>query len=257
MYLMKIQRSSRASSLLCLGVAVLGGYGTALGAQGRPADQGRDLETRSALETEARTAEQQNRTSEAFLLRNRLQRGDFQEGDRIVVSLLGSTAYNDTIVVRSGKLLPLPRMGEVQLDGVLRSELSQRVSSHLARFLRDSSVKVTPLLRLAVLGQVGRPGFYYTPADVLLSDVIMMAGGPGQGADLNRMSIRRAGDTIWNAQDTRTAVSDGLSLDRLHLRAGDEVYVAERKQGLNWLQVLQIGGTVLGLVVAVITLTNR
>src|SRR3954471_4405158 len=60
----------------------------------------RDLETRAQLEAEARVAEQQNRTGEAWLLRTRLQRGDFQEGDRIVVTLLGSTTFNDTILVR-------------------------------------------------------------------------------------------------------------------------------------------------------------
>jgi protein involved in polysaccharide export with SLBB domain len=253
MYLMRTRGSRGASLAFGLALAWIAGPAAA---QGRP-DAARGLETRAALEAEARTAEQQNRSGEAFLLRNRLQHGDFQEGDRIVVSLLGSTVFNDTIVVRAGKLLPLPRMGDVALEGVLRSELNARVSSQLARFLRDSSVRTTPLLRLAVLGQVGRPGFYYTPADVLLSDVIMIAGGPAQNADMGRMSIRRGGETIWNAQDTRTAVSDGLSLDRLHMRAGDELYVEERKQGFNWLQALQVGGTVLGLAVAVLTLTHR
>src|SRR5436309_1012767 len=107
-----------------------------------PAAEGqRELETRAQLEAEARTAEQQNRTGEAWLLRTRLQHGDFQEGDRIVVTLLGSTTFNDTILVRVGKMLPLPRMGEVPLEGVLRSELNSRVSTYLAKFLRDSSVK--------------------------------------------------------------------------------------------------------------------
>jgi hypothetical protein len=249
-------RTRVALAITLAALAGLVGRAGAAGAQGRPTEQGRDLETRQTLEAEARQAEQQHRSGEAFLLRNRLQRGDFQDGDRIVVTLLGSAAFNDTLTVRAGKLLLLPRMGEVPLDGVLRSELNSRVSSHLAKFLRDSSVRTTPLLRLAVLGQVGRPGFYYTPADVLLSDVIMQAGGPVQSADVNRMSIRRAGETIWNAQDTRTAVSDGLSLDRLHLRAGDELYVAEKKQGFNFTQALQIGLSAVGLLVTVIALTR-
>jgi protein involved in polysaccharide export with SLBB domain len=209
----------------------------------------RDLESRAQLEAEARTAEQQNRTSEAWLLRTRLQRGDFQEGDRIVVTLLGSVPGSDTISVRVGKLLPLPRMGDVPLEGVLRSELGGAISRHLAKFLRDSSVNAIPLVRLAVLGQVQRPGFYYTPADVLLSDMLMKAGGPAPGADLGQMIIRRSGDTIWNARDTRTAMSDGLSIERLHLRAGDEIYVGEQKH-TNWTGIAQIGLSVVGLVFA-------
>jgi protein involved in polysaccharide export with SLBB domain len=211
--------------------------GSAHGQAARPAEG--QLETRAELEAEARIAEQQNRTSEAWLLRTRLQHGDFQEGDRIVVMLLGSTTFNDTILVRVGKMLPLPRMGEVPLEGVLRSELSDRISSHLARFLRDSSVKAIPLVRLAVLGQVQRPGFYYTSADVLVSDMLMKAGGPGGDADLNNVVIRRAGDMIWNAKDTRTAMTDGLSLERLHLRAGDELYVNQQKH-TNWMGIMQV-----------------
>src|SRR6476620_1491044 len=71
----------------------------------RPAGSARDLEDRSSLEAQAANAEAQHRTSEAWLLRSRLQKGDFQDGDRIVVKLLGSVTFSDTITVRAGKML--------------------------------------------------------------------------------------------------------------------------------------------------------
>jgi hypothetical protein len=222
----------------------------------RVTQQTKALETRAALEAEARAAEENHRTGEAFLLRNRLQRGDFQDGDRIVVQLLGSVAFNDTITVRAGKMLPLPRMDDLPLEGVLRSELNEKLSSHLARYLRDSTARAIPLLRVAVLGQVGRPGFYYTPADVLLSDVLMQAGGPSGDADLAKMSIRRNGDTIWGAEDTRTAITDGLSLDRLHLRAGDEIYVPQQSH-FSWRTVLQGTALVTSIVTTIVLLSRR
>jgi len=239
-----------------LSAALLVCAGATAQAQARVTQQTKDLETRAALEQEAKAAEANHRTGEAFLLRNRLEHGDFQDGDRIVVQLLGNVAYHDTITVRAGKMLPLPRMDDLPLEGVLRSELNDRLSSHLAKYLRDSTARATPLLRVAVLGQVGRPGFYYTPADVLLSDVLMMAGGPAGDANLNGMTIRRSGETIWNAQDTRTAVTDGLSLDRLHLRAGDEIYVPQNSH-FNWSTVLQIGSIALTAIVAVVSLARR
>lgn len=242
-------RQSRVRVLITSLVALALAGVPADGQATRPVDTPRDLESRAQLEAEARTAEAENRAGEAWLLRSRLERGDFQEGDRIVVTLLGSTTFNDTISVRAGKLLPLPRMGDVPLEGVLRSELGNRISSHLARFLRDSSVRATPLVRIAVLGQVNRPGFYYTSADALLSDMLMKAGGPGAAADLGKMSIRRGGEVIWTERDTRTAMNDGLSIERLHLRAGDELYVGEQKR-TNWAAIAQIGVALLGVAFA-------
>ena len=236
-----------------LAVLALAGAPRAGAQAGRMPDLSRELETRASLEAEAKTAEAQHRTSEAWLLRTRLQKGDFQDGDRIVVMLQGNPSMMDTIVVRAGRMLPLPRMADLPLEGVLRSELTSKLSSHLAKYLKDSTVRATPLVRLAVLGQVGRPGYYYTAADVLISDVIMKAGGPMPNADLNNMVIRRSGDVIWDAQATRTAVSDGLSLDRLHLRAGDELLLNEqqnRSLATYWqaaVTVLTLGFTLLRL----------
>ena len=215
-----------------------------------------EMETRSALESKMKIAEAQHRTAESWLLKTRLEKGDFQDGDRIVMHLLGTTQLlgttaNDTIIVRAGRMLPLPQMADLPLFGVLRSELTDKLTHHLAQYLRDSSVRVTPLIRLAVLGQVRNPNYYYTAADVLLSDMVMKAGGPGPNADVNNMVIRRSGDIIWNAQDTRTALSDGISLDRLNLRAGDELYVDDVKGGFNWQQVMQVVGPILGLLGAI------
>jgi protein involved in polysaccharide export with SLBB domain len=211
-----------------------------------------EMETRPALEAKLKAAESQHRAAEAFLLKTRLDKGDFQDGDRIVMHLLGVTQLlgagpNDTIIVRAGRMLPLPQMADFPLTGVLRSELTDKLTHHLAQYLRDSSVRVTPLIRLAVLGQVRNPNYYYTSADVLLSDMVMKAGGPGASADVNNIVIRRGGEVIWNAQDTRTALSDGISLDRLNLRAGDELYVDDVKGGISWQQVLQVVGPIIGL----------
>ena len=239
---------------LTLGVALVGVASLsrpALAQSAPPTGTSSELETRAMLEAEAKRAEAQHRTQEAWLLKSRLQKGDFQDGDRIVVKLLGATMLlgsngNDTVTVRAGKMLPLPQMADLPLEGVLRSELTDKLTSHLAKYLRDSSVRATPLVRLAVLGQVRLPGYYYTSVDVLLSDVVMKAGGPNPSADVGKMIIRRGGETIWNAEDTRTALSDGLSLERLHLRAGDELYVDDIQGGIQWMKIFQVAGPVLG-----------
>jgi protein involved in polysaccharide export with SLBB domain len=136
-------------------------------------------------------------------------------------------------------------MADLSLDGVLRAELADRIKQHLGQYIKEPSVRATPLVRVAVLGAVGHPGFFYTAADIPLSDVIMQAGGPGTNADIGKVSVRRGTEVIWDAKDTRTALADGLSIDQLHMRAGDEITVGQQR-GFPWT-------TVLGIVIPIIT----
>jgi protein involved in polysaccharide export with SLBB domain len=214
------------------------------------------FESRTDLEAQAKAAEAQHRTSEAWLLKTRLEQGDFQEGDRIVIVFPNVGPNSDTVVVREGKIVQLPRVSDFQLQGVLRSELNTRLTEHMAKYLRDPTVRATPLLRLSVFGEVGKPGFLYGRADVLLTDVIMQAGGPTSVADLNKVVIKRGSDVIWPEQSVRTALADGLSLDRLHLRAGDEIVVGRRRE-IAWWSVVQLVGAAVFAVTTVATLLRR
>lgn len=223
-------------------------------ARGQAASK-RQFESRTELEQQQRSAESRGRSSEAWLLRSRLTNGDFQEGDRIVVTLNGATVVTDTVQVRAGRVLPFAGLGEVSLTGVLRAELTDTVRSHLAKYLNNPVVRVTPLLPLAVLGEVAQPGFYYVAADVVLRDVIMRAGGPIASADLSKIVIRRSGELIWDAAATRIALTDGLALDGLHLRAGDEIMVP-RARRFDLSSVTTIISATVAITLAVVQLSR-
>lgn len=211
-------------------------------------------ESRGQLETAALNAERQHRRAEAFLLRSRLTNGDFREGDRIVV-VLETSPRPDTLQVRAGAVLQIPGMGDLSLHGVLRSELDDSLRQHLARYLRNPNVRASSLLAVAVLGSVGNPGYHYVAADVLLRDVLMRAGGPAPNADLNKLVVKRGEETIWGPAGTRVALADGLSLDKLHLRAGDEVYVPERRR-TQWSAILVALSSTIAVTSAIIGLSR-
>jgi protein involved in polysaccharide export with SLBB domain len=211
---------------------------------------------RAQLEAAARTAEAQQRPEEAFLLRTRLQDGDFQEGDRILLSVPALRVGFDTLVVRAGKVIQFQGMEDLNLGGVLRSELSSRLTKHLAKYLQDPTLKAIPLLRLGVFGSVARPNYYYMPADIVLPDVIMLAGGVSGNADLDKVTIRRGSKTIWNAVDTRTALADGISLDRLSLRANDEIYIPQKAQ-VSWQTWLPAITGAIALAVSLVSVFRR
>lgn len=167
----------------------------------------------------------QRAAEEATLIRARLADGDLQVGDRVELSVEGQTALTDTFTVRNGRVLSLPMIGEVPLKGVLRSELEPYLTRKIAEYVRDPVVHARSLLRLSVTGSIQRPGFYVLPSESLLTDALMAAGGPSQGAKISKISIERDGHTIWDGEALQQMITEGRTLDELSLRAGDRIIV--------------------------------
>ena len=180
-------------------------------------------------------------------LRARLREGDFQPGDRIRLVLDGAVTQDDTLPVGAGSKIRLKDIGEISLAGILRSELQAHMTKELGRYIRDVRVQATPLVRLSVLGPVGKPGFYYMPSDIPITEAIMRAGGPGGTADLKKTVVRRNSKELYDSRNTRRALNEGLTLDQLSLRDGDSIEVGE-KTGSNWAKIASIVGVVSSLV---------
>src|SRR5205823_3274298 len=114
----------------------------------------------------------------------------------------------------------------------------------------------TSLVRVDVLGAVGKPGFYSLPSDLLVSDAIMAAGGPDKNADLSRTEVRRGNRVTWPKNRFRTAVDRGLTLDQMDIRPGDAIMVAQ-KPSHNWLTTVQTVGIAVGIVGTIIAIRHR
>ena len=191
------------------------------------AGEGGILATRDALraELERLDAEGNKGRAGAALIRARLENGDFQAGDRVFIRVAGEPQLTDTFVVTSGIQLELPQVGTLSLQGVLRSELEERLKSHLARYLRDPVVEAHPLIRVLVEGGVLRPGYYGAAPQQPIVDVIAQAGGFTPQANSRDMRIERGERVIWSGKLLSDAMGHGHSIDQLSLRAGDRLYV--------------------------------
>ncbi len=205
--------------------------------------------TRAELEESVARADSAHREGEASRIRLRLRNGDFEVGDRVVVTLEGTTAQKtDTLTVQADRVLRLDQpLGDLNLKGMLRTELPDSVQVRASRFLKNVVVHVVPLLRISISGAVRAPGFYYVRADLPLSDVIMRNGGPDQSSDLGSTVVRRDTQLLWAADEVRIALRDGVTLDALNLEPGDEIVVGKHG-GEAWTRVLQFGLPVLSAV---------
>jgi hypothetical protein len=233
-----------------LAVLLLSSPGLPAAAQGYEAMQ--PMATRADLTA---MADRLSRGSEedrarASGLRARLRDGDFQPGDRIRLVLDGAVTQDDTIAVSAGSRIRLKDIGEISLAGILRSELQAHMVKELSRYIKDVRVQATPLVRLSVLGPVGKPGFYYMPSDIPISEAIMRAGGPSATADLKKTVVRRSTKELYDSRNARRALNEGLTLDQLSLRDGDSIEVGE-KSGSNWQRIASIVGVATSLIWAI------
>lgn len=182
-------------------------------------------------------------------IRERLEQGDFRVGDRIVLDVRGEEDIPDTVQVQPGPVIVLGNIGEISLAGVLRSELQGHLTVELARFIREPQVYSRSMIRLALAGQIGTPGFFVLPADMLLGEALMAAGGPGAEADMNKIRVLRGESVLLDEDEVAKAIVDGRSLDQLSMRAGDRIEVAGRPDNAVWGTVLRYGITVASVLI--------
>jgi protein involved in polysaccharide export with SLBB domain len=187
--------------------------------------------------------------TEAEALRQRLAEGDFQPGDRIVLRVSGESTLTDTFTVRAGRALALPNLPEIALKGVLRSELDDYLTKQIGQYIRNPDVDATSLIRVAVLGAVNRPGFYNLPAEMLVGDAVMSAGGPLSNADVRKTVIRRGQVEVASRKRVQDAYARGASLDQLNLHGGDEIVVGQKSGGT--MGALQTAGLISGILFGV------
>lgn len=203
-----------------------------------------------ASSSSAKPGVRKMREAEAQALHERLREGDFREGDRFYLSVAGEKELTDTFTVRAERLALLPNVGEVSLRGVLRSELQDYMKAQIGRFIRDPQVRAYALIRMYVTGAVRNTGFFNVPSDILMSDLLMRAGGPNPNADLQKTQVQRASKPVVSAAVTSWAITEGRTLDQLSLRSGDAVVVAE-KRSRNWEDILRYvsvaAGAILGI----------
>jgi hypothetical protein len=193
---------------------------------------------------------------DAALIRARLQNGDFRVGDRITLDVQGEPNLPDTVIVESGPMIVLPLFGEIPVAGVLRSEIQAHLTRALSRFINDPVVRANGHIRISVQGQITRPGFYTMPAEMLVGDALMVAGGPTSASNMGGIHIDRGTAILLEGEALQEAIRNGLTLDQLNLQAGDQIVVPERRTG-GWLGTVGlVAGVVGSLSFLIFQLTN-
>lgn len=247
------------------------------GMAGQSPRQHQAMSTRAELESLAASLEAGNAPrgqsevwrGNAQRIRARLASGDFRPGDRVFVNIAtidGPETHThaaaldpnvaDTLTVGPGSVLALRAVGDVPLAGLLRSELQAAVEGAVARLYRNATVRTEPLIRVAVLEGVEQPGYYDVSSNLVLSDLVMRAGGPSAKAALDKITVKRRGAELYSAARARAALQQQLTLDQLDIQTGD-VMVVPFKRSTGLLQLAQVAGSIATITLAIIYAAGR
>jgi len=166
--------------------------------------------------------------------------GEFQPGDLVLLRVEAESLLTDTFAVEAGPLLRLPQIGPVSLEGVKRTELQAHMAKELGRYFRNPMVDARSLVRLSVLGEVDRPGFYDLRGDASVTSAIMAAGGPTRDARMDAIRIERGDRKVAEGDRLHSMLSGGQTVDQMQLRPGDKIVVPRRRDNESLVRTLGV-----------------
>lgn len=184
-------------------------------------------------------------------LEQRLRFGDYRPGDVVGLSVRGQEDWTGNFPVQPDQTLVLNGLAPIPLAGVLRSEAEEVIRTALSAVLRNPVIELASQMRISVSGQVSNPGFYDVSGSLLLSDVIMLAGGPTQRAKLEEVEIRRLGEKVSSGSEL---TARGATLDDLGVMGGDVINVPTARESVGALRTATI---IIGSIATVVFLVDR
>ncbi len=149
-----------------------------------------------------------------------------QPGDVVKVQVFGRDELSGEYPVDENAVLLLPLIGELDVRGMPITELRRRIRTQYGQLFQQTWVSITPLFRVAVLGELVRPGLYSADPTMTVFDLLALAGGVSPTAKTGDLRLIRDGRTYGLRLDA-TALA-GATLRELGVRSGDQMIVPRK-----------------------------
>jgi len=115
-------------------------------------------------------------------------------GDAVRLQIFGEPSLTADYFITEEGLVLLPIIGLIRVADRPFAEARSEIQARYARELLDSPVLVTPVLRIAVLGEVQQPGLFPVDPTMDVAEVIASAGGLTARGDPRKVMVIRDGD---------------------------------------------------------------
>jgi polysaccharide export outer membrane protein len=147
-------------------------------------------------------------------------------GDVLQIRVWGQEEFSGKFQVDEDWNIQYPILGEINVKDLTVAQVRDRVRAGLEQIFRTPFVTVTPLFRMAVLGEVRSAGLYTVDPTLSVIDVVALAGGSTPDGNMKKIRLLRGG-TEMQLNFEREALA-GRTLSEIGVRSGDEIVVPRK-----------------------------
>jgi polysaccharide export outer membrane protein len=161
-------------------------------------------------------------------------------GDGITINVERFVDFNTTGQIDPEGNIAIPIVGRINLKGLTTKEVETKISKLLGSQYLQQEPKVSVFLiaprpvKITIVGEVSRPGFYNLGAGIAVNDILLVAGGSTRNADLRSIIVRRQlpnNEIIERKIDLFTPLQTGQQLPDIRFQGGDTIIVSKLQTG--------------------------
>ena len=165
-------------------------------------------------------------------------------GDAIRVEVWRNKELSGEFPIAADGSITHPLYRELKIAGVHLDVVEDEFRTFLSKYETDPAFTLTPLLRVIVGGEVRQPNIMTVPAGTSVAQVIAMAGGPTERAELEHvLMVRQGSRQILDFTHPEAAVMN------VAVNSGDEILVPRRRNVMQ--DIVAPGSSILAALAAI------
>lgn len=160
-------------------------------------------------------------------------------GDIVQINIIPGEEYSREVNVQPDGAIQMPLLGSLQVAGLTLVQLQRLLERRYSKFIDSPqitcSIKRFGGRRVAILGEISKPGFYEYRDGMRILELVSVAGGFTLDARTRSVRILRNGPKASVKLNFEDVLHGNLAKDT-QLNPGDTVYIPKKTftEGATW-----------------------